>query len=370
MPESDLRVLSLPYSGQVATIGGARSGSVPDTSLMGINHLRDFGIDFDILDPPETGGLARLGERVRSIAGIGSHIERNLLQQASTLSVRDRYDCILLGSKENILSDGIVRAISQTSGPPTIGLDVQLSRNMRFPRFVKLLISKTQAFAVLSRQIAQDLRSLGIPGNRIHVMAYGVDDEYFKPRHEYDETAIDVLSVGHACRDYRTLLKAVGAEYTTRIASWGVALPGGNQQSVEALRQLCSFAKNVQVDYAPYDILRKLYARARVVVVPLFSTELCAGITTVLEAMAMGIAPIVTWNRNIVEYVQDWENGLVVRPNDPKDIREKIQFLMDNPSQASNMGKAARKTVKQEFTTRREAQTLSRIIKQVVNAAA
>ncbi len=369
MPESDLSVLSLPYSGQVATIGEARHGSAPDTSLMGVNHLRDFGIQFDVLDPPESGGLASLGKRVRSLVGVGSHIERNLLQQAASLSLRDRYDCVLLGSKENIVSDGVVRGISRVSGPPTIGLDVQLSRNTRFRRIIKLLISKTQGFAVLSRQIAQDLESFGIPENRIYVMAYGVDDEYFKPRDEDDEMALDVFSVGHACRDYRTLLKAVGTEYTTQIASWGVALPGGGQQSVEELRRLCSSAENVEVEYAPPDVLRQLYARARAVVVPLFSTELCAGITTLLEARAMGKAPIVSWNRNVTDYVENEENGFIVPPGDSEALHQKIQFVMDNPSIAEKMGRAARRSVEEKFSTRREAMTLAKIIREVVASA-
>ncbi len=369
MPESDLSVLSLPYSGQGATIDGARIGSVPDTSLMGVNHLHDFGIQFDVLDPPKVGGLVSLGERVRSLTRFESHIERNLLQQAASLSLRDRYDCVLLGSKENIVSDGVVRGISRVSGPPTIGLDVQLSRTMRFPRILKLLISKTRGFAVLSRKIAQDLESLGIPGNRIHVMAYGVDDEYFKPRQEYDELAIDVLSVGHACRDYQTLMKAVGTEYSTRIASWGVALPGGGHQSIEEIRQLCSSAKNVQADYAPYDVLRQLYAGARAIVVPLFPTDLCAGITTVLEAMAMAKAPIVTWNRNVIEYVEDEVNGFVVRPGDSNALHERIQFVLDNPSAAAAMGKAARKTIEDRLSTREEGRVLSTIIRHVVATA-
>ncbi len=58
--------------------------------------------------------------------------------------------------------------------------------------------------------------------------------------------------------------------------------------------------------------LRQLYAQARFVVVPLFQVNFQAGVTTILEAMAMGKAVIVTRTPGQTDYIQEGVTGLYV----------------------------------------------------------
>ena len=201
-----MNVLFLPYSNQTAILTQARDGLLPDNTLMGVNHLPQHGIDFDILDPPNpvwTGGMFK---RIRARTRLGSHIERNFLQQIRSLARRHQYDCVLLGSKENVISDGILRLPLPLRSPPVIGLEISISRSVPFPNLVRLLVSKADGLAVLSRQMAGELRALGVPRKRVHVLAYGVDDGFFRPRTEDTEPDIDILSLGHACRDFAFIL--------------------------------------------------------------------------------------------------------------------------------------------------------------------
>ena len=65
-----------------------------------------------------------------------------------------------------------------------------------------------------------------------------------------------------------------------------------------------------------YRELRDLYAQSAFVVVPLYENDFQAGVTTMLEAMAMGKAVIATRTTGQTDVIIDGENGLTVAPGD------------------------------------------------------
>jgi glycosyltransferase involved in cell wall biosynthesis len=71
---------------------------------------------------------------------------------------------------------------------------------------------------------------------------------------------------------------------------------------------------------------------------------------TVLEAMACGTPVICTAVASMPELVIDGVNGFLVPPNDPVTLRERICWLLEHPSEAAEMGQAARQRVLDQFT--------------------
>jgi len=96
--------------------------------------------------------------------------------------------------------------------------------------------------------------------------------------------------------------------------------------------------------------LRDLYARARVVVVPLHDVDFDAGVTTITEAMAMGRAVVVTRTRGQVDVVRDGETGLYVPPGDPAALRAAVRYLLDHPAEAARMGRHGRALAESRHT--------------------
>jgi glycosyltransferase involved in cell wall biosynthesis len=123
--------------------------------------------------------------------------------------------------------------------------------------------------------------------------------------------------------------------------------------------------------------LRELYARSRFVVVPLYPVLNQAGITTMLEAMAMGKAVVVTATPGQQDVIRgrkftaagprgelmggpaafgvtgplaEAETGLYVPPRDPAALRSAIQFLLNNPTAAARMGTAGRQLVEEQMS--------------------
>jgi hypothetical protein len=70
--------------------------------------------------------------------------------------------------------------------------------------------------------------------------------------------------------------------------------------------------------------------------------------TALLEAMACGCAVVSTENCMIPEVIEHGENGFMT--NDPKEMRQYLQTLLDNPALCRTLGDNARKTIVERFS--------------------
>jgi glycosyltransferase involved in cell wall biosynthesis len=154
-----------------------------------------------------------------------------------------------------------------------------------------------------------------------------------------------ISAVGLEFRDYPTLLAAVdGLDVTVVIAA---ASPWSKHSNSATGRTI---PDNVIVrKFSQYD-LRQLYAASRFVAVPLYPVAFQAGVTTILEAMAMQRAVIVTRTQGQTDVVVEGETGLYVAPQSPEDLRKAICYLLAHPKQADRLGAQGRLRVLEEMS--------------------
>lgn len=227
---------------------------------------------------------------------------------------------------------------------------------------------RIDAVVVHSRLQAARARSIGFNGRQVVTAPYQVDDQYWRP--EPGATTDRIVSAGREFRDYPTLLRAVdGLDVPVHIAA-------GSQWSTRRTDIDGPLRANVTVAALPYDALRDCYASARFVVVPLHDVDFQAGIITILEAMAMGKAVIVSRTSGQTGTVsgalfrdgafsaigeEHWpeQTGMYVPPADPAALRGAIRYLLDRPEVASAMGRAGRACVEQHFSLERFVRRLA-----------
>ena len=133
------------------------------------------------------------------------------------------------------------------------------------------------------------VRTLGIEPCRLSLTPYQVDTTFWAPREAPAERL--VVSAGLEHRDDATLFRAVNG------LDAQVVVGASSNWSRHVFADIPRPA-NVRVDSFDYTSLRDLYARAALVVVPLTDIDNQAGVTTILEAMAMGkpvVADPVAW---------------------------------------------------------------------------
>lgn len=214
------------------------------------------------------------------------------------------------------------------------------------------------------RQVDIVERELGIPRSRVAFVPYFADTDFWSPRGVAEEAL--VVTAGREHRDYRTLAVA-GAGMPER-----VAVAAGSFHSPRApWRAPAHWPANFElVQMLDRVALRELYARAAVVVVPVVPTDFQAGVTTLLEAMSMGKAVIVSATEGQRDIVEDGETGLLVGPEDAGALQGAIRRLLDDPRERMRLGGNARRAVETRFSLDVYASTLAVHLEELVRAGA
>ena len=180
------------------------------------------------------------------------------------------------------------------------------------------------------------------PAQRARLIDFMVDTGFFSPRTAPGESAPRPLicTAGREYRDYPTLIEAVrDLDVDTVIASaspWSKRADNARQTDLPAHVEVTSLSQRE---------LRDHFARSAIVVVPLQPTNFQAGVTTILEAMAMAVPVICTATVGQIDVVVDGVNGRYVPPGDVAAMRRAIEELLADPDAAAAMGRRGRELV-------------------------
>jgi glycosyltransferase involved in cell wall biosynthesis len=187
---------------------------------------------------------------------------------------------------------------------------------------------------------------LRIPESKVKLLKWPVDQKFWRPI----QVSMDMIcSAGREMRDYATLVEAMkGLDIKCHIAV-GV-VPGKKDAWQRDLKNSSQYDQNLTIGRKSYSDLRDLYARSRFVVMPLYHTDTDNGTTTILEAMAMGKAIICSRVDGQRDVIQEGKTGIFIPPQDPRALRDAIQYLWNNPKVAEDMGNAGRKHIEQFHT--------------------
>jgi glycosyltransferase involved in cell wall biosynthesis len=232
-----------------------------------------------------------------------------------------------------------------------------------------------------ARQLEFASSSLLIGHEQLALVPYQVDTGFWAPRNVPEERLI--VSAGLEHRDYDTLFRAAEGLDAT------VVIGAASRWSRHAAAN-DNTPPNVTVGTYTYAELRDLYARAAVVVVPLADVDNQAGVTTILEAMAMGKAVVVTQSLGQTDVVLDRRtnarpplrprarglaqmiaeemglsvepNGFYVAPHDADALRRAIAYLLDHPEERRSLGASGRRLAERLFSVEQFAERMSSLV--------
>jgi glycosyltransferase involved in cell wall biosynthesis len=168
-----------------------------------------------------------------------------------------------------------------------------------------------------------------------------------------------ICSVGLEFRDYPTLIKAMSElDVEAMIAA---ASPWSKRADSTAGQEIPA---NITVSrFNQYD-LRTLYEESSFVVMPLVENNFQAGVTTILEAMAMGKANICSQTQGQTDVIVDGQSGLYVPPEDLQALGDGIAQLMANSAEAEEMGRRGRQKILDEMSLDRYVERLNIYVQQ------
>lgn len=289
------------------------------------------------------------------VVGGRSMLAASLVLAARAAALAGRYDYIYADGEHTAFP--LAAMLKPRASRPRltcIGHYLTPSKKKRFVRALRLR-SAVDGIAIHSAAQLEHAREMGFEERQIRLIPYQVDTDFWQPQER--APARMIASAGLECRDYATLLRAasgVSADFEVAAASpWSKRRP--NTDGI--------VPPNIRLVRHGYVALRDMYARARFVVVPLQDVDFQAGIITILEAMAMGKAVIVSRTRGQVGVVSGplidarqssieivaneryHPNGVYVPPADPAALRAAIEHLLTHPAEAAMMGANGRRMV-------------------------
>lgn len=223
---------------------------------------------------------------------------------------------------------------------PSTGKKRMFFRNLRVQNQIDTL------FVYASTQEAFAGSELGIAPEKIRHIEFHADERFFRPQPQVAEVPGLICAAGLEWRDYPTLIGAMES-LPDRKLEIAASSPWSKHRNETEQQTL---PPNVSARRYDYNALRELYARAEIVAVPLYENDFQAGITTLLEAMAMGKPVIVTQTTGQVDVVTDGVNGLTVAPGDITGWYDTLERLHRNPELRRRLGENARRWVAENAT--------------------
>jgi glycosyltransferase involved in cell wall biosynthesis len=202
-----------------------------------------------------------------------------------------------------------------------------------------------------------------VPGDQVIFTPFMVDDDFFAPdqavggltREDLSLTDEPIIcSVGLEFRDYPTLLEAVkGIDVQVVVAAGS---PWSKRSDTTEGQEI---PDNVRVRRFSQHELRDLYTMSEFVVMPLFEVNFQAGVTAILEGMAMGKAIVCSKTAGQTDVIIDQENGLYVPPEDAEALHAAIKYLLEHPDEADRMGKNGRSLIENEMSLKKYVERLN-----------
>jgi glycosyltransferase involved in cell wall biosynthesis len=174
-------------------------------------------------------------------------------------------------------------------------------------------------------------------------------------------TRPQICAVGLERRDYDTLLRAV-EKLDVHVVIAAASPWSKRSEGVKA-----AIPSNVTVrKFTQYE-LRQLYADSAFMVMPLQNVKFQAGVTAILESLAMGKAVICSRVPGQTDVLVEGENGRYVPPENPSALRSEICQLLSRPEEAARLGANGRNLVEGEMNLDLYVQRLSSFLREAIS---
>lgn len=199
-------------------------------------------------------------------------------------------------------------------------------------------------------EVAPYAAYMGVPEDRVHFIPLQRPD-FGIPRKEDAENPY-VLAMGSAHRDYATMIEALKplAPRTIIVTREDI---------------IAELPKHPWIEYRhglSFEDCLHLMARARLSVTPVSNMKTASGQVTFVNAMRMGVPVVATRCPGTDGYVEDGETGLLTKPFDVTDMREKITRLWQDDAMRRKLAERSKTVAAETFSDEAAAKRLEEIL--------
>ncbi len=213
--------------------------------------------------------------------------------------------------------------------------------------------------------IADSLKSKKAHAERMHLVHWGADlDFYDRIRNDSLEKRQGFVSTGKELRDHTTLVKAFNRT-NERFDVYTLNYIG--DKNPDTALETIPLNSNIHVHYTdgsliPFELAKEVN-RADCVVICSRATNYTVGLTTLVEAMALGLPMICSRNPQMPFDVETEGCGISVDYGDVDGWTKAIEYMASHPDEAQRMGRKARQMAEEVYNNRNCAREVAEVIK-------
>lgn len=223
-----------------------------------------------------------------------------------------------------------------------------------------------------SRALIEDsLSTRKVRAERLHLIHWGADLDFYDHLIQVDKPGKKdfFISTGKENRDFQTLLQAFAA--TQQPLEVYTSSANGDQQ-YDTILQAYADQPHIRIHFVkgiiPYELALKV-ASSQAVVISCLNFPYTVGLTTLVEALALGIPLITSRNPKFEMDIDHEEAGITVAYGDVNGWEEAIRFLQQHPEKAVEMGQNGRHLAEQTYNLENYTKELADILKTLARKA-
>ena len=321
-----------------------QDGKFPSHFLYGALQLRDYGVDIVWHHQRHT------YKRFRDM----------LVATWKVLSCRQHYDVLYATHSLGIEPVILLRALRLYRHPIVVWhhQPIVKAKNPIREALARLFYRGMDHMIFFSERLIQDsLASAKADPSRMSMVHWGADLEYYRPD-PVGSGGSFFISTGKELRDFETLLQA--------FRETGLPLVLFAEKKRQAYFESLHPAENVEMHYGdrpiPHEIAQ-FVAKSRCVCICCQQSNYTVGLTTVVEALALGLPILCTRNPQMPMDIEAEGCGFWLEPKDVEGWKEKLQYIAEHPDEAEAMGKRGRALAERLYNANQCGKEVFEIIK-------
>lgn len=229
---------------------------------------------------------------------------------------------------------------------------------------VKYVIKNAEYITSDSYYMTEKIIKYGADKDKVYTLPFGVDSHIFNYRHEYDleSSKLNIVSLRRLEKMFRVdviikgfseALKVNGNLYLT------VAADGSEMESLKKLAAELGIEKRISFlgRYNPGDAGKILEGGDIFISVPTSDSTS----VSLLEAMAVGVFPVVSDLPANREWVRDKNNGIIINEVSPDSIKDAILYCLGNKVFMKEASEENINTIKERAVWENNAKTVEDI---------
>lgn len=331
-----------------------QNGEYPGHHLWGATHLSQHGIEVEIFPHQASECLNKIGRKI----GFGDQLG----QQLQILFSHADYDVIYSACQTNTSLLSLLRSLHLFHKPLVALIHHPLKHTLKDVLF----LNGHDRLLCLSETAIQPFVSKPNLSKKMALIEWGADLSFYRLKSPNVEAKASnsafFVSAGKTERDHNTLVKAfLAIDCPLKIYCSAATAP-----DVTPLpKHIEVNASNSSHNAVSYQEILATYRNAFAIAIPLTKTNNLAGLTSLLDAMAVGKPVIMTRNRHIGLDIEKEGIGLWVEPENVSSWQQAIAYLLAHPDKAAEMGDRGRRLCEKRYNLDVFTNTLARTLKSV-----